>query len=867
MPKDLPRHARVVVVGGGIAGCGVAYYLAKLGWRDVTVLERKTVSGGTTWHAAGLVTQFRASRSLIEIARISVDLYSRLEAETGLPTGFRRPGSITVARTPGRMDEIRKIASLGRSFGIEIEPITPKRAGEMWPLMRTDDLVGALHIPRDGQTNPALTALAMARGAELQGVKIIENVQVTGFRKRHGSVAGVVTGRGEIGCEYVVLAAGMWSRELGLLAGVNVPQMAAEHMYLVTNPLPSGVPYEIPSLRDPDEQIYFRRDMEEQGAILMGGFETDAKPWGVRTGIGSEQSAVGQANSRTATPSPSRWGIGTPLPEGEEQRQGGEGEQSRDIPGDYHFGLLEPDWDHFKVFWENAIFRVPAIEEAGINRFYVSAESFTPDNKYILGEAPELKNFYVATGLNSTGISAGAGVGSLVAQWIVDGHPPMDLTDVDIRRFHGFENSPKFLLDRTVESVGTMYGMHWPNKQMTTARGVRRSAIHQRLAARGACFGVGGAGWERPNWYAPHGVEPKYRYSYQRQNWFQYSAAEHRSAREDVALFDQSSFAKFLLQGTQAERLLQTLCANDVDVPPGRVVYTAMLNPRGGIEADLTVTRLSEDSYLIVTGGATATRDFHWIKSHIPHGAHTYLTDVTSAYGVLGVMGPNSRALLQTLTDADMSNAAFPYMTSKELPLGYATVRASRVTYVGELGWELYVPTEFLPTVYEAIVTSGDDFALKHAGYHAMNSLRIEKGYRAWGLDITDQETPLEAGLGFAVAWDKPVEFIGKRALLHQRERPLRNRLAMLVLDSAEPVLWGDEPIYRDGALVGRTTSGWFCHTVGRSVAMGYITNHDGVTSEFIKTGAYEIEAASERHKAKASLQAPYDPKGERVRG
>ena len=817
MAKKLPTHAQVVIIGAGIVGCSVAYHLTKLGWKDVVLLERHKLTSGTTWHAAGLVTQLRNSRTLIEIARYAIDLYPRLEAETGQPTGFRQNGSITVARTEGRMDELKKIVSLGRAYGIEIEPISPGDAGEMWPLMRTEDLVGGVSIPKDGQTLPDKTALALAKGATDGGASVHEHVKVTGISASKGAVAIVSTDRGDIGCEIVVNCAGMWAREIGLMCGVKVPLHAAEHMYLVTNPM--AVPKELRSLRDPDEQIYFRRDKEEEGAILMGGFESVAKPWGMAG-----------------------------------------------IPEDYQFSLLEPDWEHFKIFWENAIHRVPSMESAGINRFYVSAESFTPDNRYLMGEAPELRNFYVAAGMNSTGIAAGPGVGKAMAEWIVEGHPTMDLTEVDIKRFHGFQNNARYLYDRTVEAVGLLYGMHWPQLQNETARSARRSPLHDRLAARGACFGVV-AGWERPNWYAPEGVEPKYEYSYYRQNWFPYSADEHRAVREAVGLFDQTSFAKFLLQGRDAEATAQRIFANDVAVPPGRVVYTAMLNERGGMEADLTVTRIAAESYMIVTGGAGATRDFAWIKEHIPDGAQAILTDVTSGYGVLGLMGPRSRELLARMTDADVSNDAFPFMTSREIAVGYATVRATRITYVGELGWELYVPIEFLVGVYDAIAGEGEDLGLRHAGYHAMDSLRIEKAYRAWGLDITDMDTPLEAGLRFAVGFDKVADFIGRDALMRQGEAGLKKRLAIFMLEDPEPLLLGNEPIYRDGALAGKTTSGSYGHTLGRSVGMGYVENENGVTSGHIRSGSYEIEVMAQRYRAKVRLTPPYDPRSERVRG
>ncbi len=816
LTDSIPDRARVVIIGGGIVGCSVAYYLTKQGWNDVVVLERKTIAGGSTWHAAGMVTQLRSTRTMIDINRVGVQLYSTLHEETGIPTGFRAFGSLTVTTTDGRMDELKRILSLGRCYGIEIHEITAEDAGTMWPLMRTEDLKGGIYIPKDGEAIPASAAMSVARGAEMGGTRIIENVQVTGVTQEAGAVTGVSTDRGDIECEVVVCAAGMWSRQLGLSAGVDIPLHAAEHMWLVTNKM--GIPEDIAGLRDPDEQIYFRRDAEEQGAILMGGFETTAKPWGDDA-----------------------------------------------IPEDYHFGLLEPDWEHFKVFWENAVHRVPAMGEAGINRFCVSAESFTPDNRYLMGESPDLRNFYLATGLNSTGIAAAPGVGKAVAEWIVAGEPTMDLWEVDIRRFHQFQNVKTYLHDRTVESVGTLYGMHWPHKQMETARGARKSPFHEKLAAMGACFGEVG-GWERPNWYAPPGVEPLYGYSFGRQNWFPYSAEEHRAVRESVGLFDQTSFAKFLLQGRDAERVAQTIFAGDMAVEPGSIVYTAMLNERGGFESDLTVTRTGDEEYLIVTAGSTARRDFGWIRKRVPDGAHAFLTDVSSGSAVLGLMGPNSRVLLSEITDADVSNEAFPYLTSRVIAIGYAPVRASRVTYVGELGWELYIPTEFAGHVFERIMEVAPKHGLLPAGFHAMETLRLEKAYRAWGHDICDVDTVVEAGLTFAVALNKGVNFIGRDAVLRQRDEGVTRRLAVFTLEDPEPLLLGNEPIWRDGQLVGRTTSGAFGHTLGVSVGMGYVEDEDEVTNQWVRGGAYELEVAAERFPAKVRLTAPYDRRGRRVR-
>ncbi len=815
MTNNIPKHTQVVIIGAGIAGCSVAYHLSKLGWNDVTVLEKGNISGGTTWHAAGMVTQLRNSRTLIDICRATIEIYSGITDETGIETGFRRNGSVSVAKTVGRMDEFKKIASLARSYGVDIRTITPKQAGEMWPIMRTDDLIGGLYIPKDGQIVPHLAAQALARGAELGGVKLVENVEVTDILKQNGVVKGVVTTKGQINCEYVVITAGMWSRTIGLKAGIKIPLMAAEHMYLVTKPM--DLPYDAEGLRDPDEQIYFRRDQEEKGAILMGGFEWVAKPW------------IDGPNFNSS------------------------------------FGLVEPDWDHFKGFWESAIYRVPSMANAGIDRLYVSGESFTPDNRYILGEAPEVKNIFLCTGLNSTGIAAGPGSGKALAEWIVNGYPTLDLWEVDPRRFHESQNTKKYLYERTVETVGSLYGMHWPHKQMETARMIRKSPFHDRIKEIGACFGEVGT-WERPNWFAPEGVDPVYEYSFGRQNWFKYSEIEHMSVRNTVGLFDQTSFSKFVVEGSGSTEILQQLCANDVDIPLGGVIYTSMLNERGGIEADLTVTRLAENQYLIVTGGAVGARDFGWIQSHIKEGTGVSLTDMTSSYSTLGLMGPFSRDLLSKITNADVSNESFPFMSSQKIEIGPVSVQATRITYVGELGWELYIPTESATMVFDIIKDSGAPYGLKMAGFHAMESLRMEKSYRAWGHDICDLDTPIEAGLGFVVSMDKPGGFIGKDALIEQVESGSNRRLAVFIIEDPTPISWGDEAIFRDGQIVGRTTSGAFGHTIGRSIAMGYIENSEGVDSEYIRSGSYEIEILSQKYSAKVQLKPPYDPKGLRVR-
>jgi 4-methylaminobutanoate oxidase (formaldehyde-forming) len=810
----LPGHTRVVIVGGGIIGTSVAYHLTKLGWRDVVLLEQGSVSGGTTWHAAGLVGQLRTSSNLTRLIRYSADLYGRLEAETGQATGWKRCGSLSVARTAERMVQLERNAALARSYGIEAEVISVKSAGERYPLMRTDDLAGAVWIPGDGKANPADITQALARGARAGGAAIHEGVRVTGVRLERGAVAGVETSEGLITTESVVNCAGMWARELGRLSGVTVPLHACEHMYIVTNPI-DGVTSDLPVMRDADGHIYFK---EEVAGLLMGGFDPWAKPWGMDG-----------------------------------------------IPDGFSFGTLPEDWDKFEILMQNAIQRVPALASAQVRLLMNGPESFTPDNYFILGEAAEVRRYYVGAGFCSGGIAAAGGAGRALAEWIVEDRPPMDLWQADIRRFAPFHGNPEFLRERASEGVGVHYFVAFPNREFETGRGLRLSPLYERLRDRRACFG-NKMGWERANWFAPEGVVPETGYSFGRQNWFPYVAAEHRACREAVAVFDQTSFSKFRLEGPDAEAALQRLCANDVAVAPGRMVYTGMLNERGGFESDLTVTRISADEYLIVTGSAQVTRDAHWIRRHIPDGARATLSDVTGAYAVLGVMGPRARDLLARLTRADLSNEAFPFATSRELWLGRAPVRASRITYVGELGWELYVPVEFATGVYDALHAAGGDLGLTDAGYYAVESLRVEKAYRAWGRELTTDDTPLEAGLGFAVRFDKAAPFIGRDALLAQRATPLGKRLVSFVLDDPEALPWGDEPIWCEGAIVGSTTSAAYGHTLGRAVAMGYVRREGGVDTAYLATARFEIEIAGDRFAARGGLRAPYDPDGRRIK-
>jgi glycine cleavage system T protein len=813
--QSVPSSADVVIIGGGIVGCSVAYHLAQRGCRDVLLLERRQITCGTTWHAAGLVGQLRATHNLTRLAQYTTELYERLERETGQATGFMQTGSIAVASNEARFEELRRGASMARSFGLEVQILSPASARERWPLLAADDLVGAVFLPKDGRTNPVDTTQALAKGARRGGVTILENVKATAIRTVGGRVTAVETEQGEVRAAKVVNCAGMWAREVGGWANVSVPLHAAEHFYIVTQPI-SGLTPGLPVLRDADACSYFK---EDAGKLLVGWFEPQAKPWG-----------------------------------------------TAGIPDGFAFDQLPADLTHIEPLFASAMHRVPILESAGVQVFFNGPESFTPDDRYLLGEAPETRGLYVAAGFNSIGIQSAGGAGKVLADWIVDGHPPFDLWDVDIRRCMPFQRNRRYLHDRTVESLGLLYAMHWPFRQPETARGVRKSVLHDRLSAAGACFGEV-AGFERANWFAPKGTEARYEYSYGRQNWFEASAAEHRAVREGVGLFDQSSFAKFVVKGADAASVLGRICANDVDVPVGRVVYTQWLNERGGIEADLTVTREAEDAYLIVTACASQTRDFSWLCRHLPEGARTVALDVSSAYAVLGLMGTRSRELLATLTDADLSTRAFPFGTSQVIDLGYARVRASRITYVGELGYELYIPTEFAQSVYDVIARAGGDFGLALAGYHAMNSLRMEKAYRHWGHDIGDEDTPLEAGLQFAVAWKKPGGFIGREALGEQRERGVRRLLVGLALERADRLLYHNEPIWRNGTLVGRITSGMYGHAVGASLGLGYVANGDApVDSAWIASGNYEVEVAAERVPARISLRPFYDPASERVK-
>ena len=811
MSHSLPSETKVVIVGGGIIGCSIAYHLTQLGWRDVVVLEQGQLGGGTTWHAAGLVGRLRTTNSMTRINKYSVELYAGLERETGHSVGWKQVGSIIVGRSEDRMVQLRRTAAMSERFGVEVQLIGPEAALEKWPLLRIDDVLGAAWLPHDGKVIPKEVAIALAKGAQNRGARIIENAQVRNVLTRDGRATGVETNLGTIKAEHVVLAGGMWTRELGLRCGVTIPLYPVEHHYVVTESLP-GAFDELPVGRDPDLCIYFRG---EGDAVMLGAFQNYSKAWMVDK-----------------------------------------------IPDKFSFQLLEPDWEKFSEPLRNGKHRIPALETAKFAKFVNGPESFTPDNNFIMGEAPGLRNLFVAAGFNSVGIASAGGAGKYLAEWMIEGQPTMDLWSVDIRRFLPWANNLPYLRERVTEVLGLHYQMAWPNREFETARGMLKSPLHERLAAQGACFGAKN-GWERPNWFARSGMKPQPEYSFGRQNWFDCHAAEHRAAREAVAIFDQTGFSKYLFKGRDVVAVLQRLCGNNVDAPIGQAVYTGLFNERGGFESDLTVIRQGAEEYLIITGSSQTLRDFDWITRNIRPGEHAALADVTRGLSVIGVMGPNARTLLARVTDADLSNEAFPFFSSQIISVGLATVRAVRVTYVGELGWELQVPIDQAAMAYDTLMAAGHDLGATNAGHYAINSLRLEKGYRAWGAELSPDDTPLEAGLGFAINWNKP--FLGRDALLKQKAEGLKRRLVTFVLEDPHPVLWGSEPIHRNGKPVGYTTSGSYGHTVGGGIGMGYVNDAGGVDEAFIRAGRYEINVSGRLCPARAHLRAPYDPQRTRI--
>ncbi|MGD9543803.1 MAG: FAD-dependent oxidoreductase [Methylocystis sp.] len=813
--SDLPGSAQIVVVGGGIVGCSVAYHLAKRGV-ETLLIERHQLTSGSTWHAAGLIGQLRTNANITRLLGYSVELYDRLEAETGYATGWRRNGGLRLACNADRWIEVKRQATSARSFGLDMQLLDAKEAQALWPLMNVDDVVGAAFLPTDGQANPSDITQALAKGARLAGAKLIEGVAVTDFVVEDARVRGVVTDRGVIACEKLVLCAGLWTAPLAARAGVPVPLSAVHHQYLVTEKI-DGVTSGLPTLRDPDRLTYYK---EEVGGLVMGGYEPNPVPWA-----------------------------------------------SGAVPEDFAFRLLEDDWDHFEPIMDLALGRVPALAEAGIKQMINGLESFTPDGNWMIGEAPEVRNFFVGAGFNAFGIASAGGAGMALAEWAADGEQPFDLWPVDIRRFGAPHRDPNWVRVRTLEAYARHYSIAWPFEEFTSGRPLRRSPLYDRLKAKGACFGEK-MGFERPNWFADlkAGEEPRDRYSFGRPGWFEAVGREHRACREAAALFDQTSFAKAVIVGRDAEAALSWIAANNVAKPPGAVAYTQLLNHKGGIECDLTITRLAKDRFYVVTGTAFGTHDFDWIRRSIPEGLDAALIDVTPANSVLALMGPRAREILQSCCDDDVSNAGFPFMTAREIHLAGAPVLAIRVTYVGELGWELHTPVDFAATVYDALCEAGASLGLVDAGYRAIESLRLEKGYRAWGSDIGPDHTPPMAGLGFAVKMKSGVPFQGKDALVAAAAAPLPRLLAGFTLDDPDTVLLGRETIYRNGQRVGWLSSGGYGYSIGKPIGYGYVRRDEGVDPSFVLSGDYQLEIAGERHPASVSLSPFYDPKGERIR-
>lgn len=811
---SLPTHARVVIIGGGVVGASVAYHLTERGWKDVVLLERRQLTSGTTWHAAGLIAQLRATANMTRLAKYSQELYGRLEAETGVATGFRRVGSITAALTTERMEEITRLAAMARAFGVEIEEIDTTEIGRRYSHLNLSGVVGGVWLPKDGQGDPTGITMALAKGARMRGATIAERTTVTGLTRTGDRVTHVHwdngTDQGTIACDMIVNCAGMWGREVGLMAGVTVPLQACEHFYIVTEPI-AGLG-ELPVLRVPDECTYYKQDA---GKMLIGAFEPTAKPWALDG-----------------------------------------------IPKDFEFGTLPEDVDHFEPILNAAVNRMPMLGEAGIRTFFNGPESFTPDNAYHLGLAPGAANVWVAAGFNSVGIQSAGGAGMALAHWMDTGEKPFDLGDVNIARAQPFQKNRRYLAERATEALGLLYADHFPYRQKATARGLRRTPFHAHLAAQGAVFGEL-AGWERANWYARPGQEREYRYSWKRQNFFDNVRDELMAVRTNVGLYDMSSFGKLRVEGRDAESFLNRVCGADLSVPVGRIVYTQFLNASGGIEADVTVTRLSETAYLVVTPAATRLADETWLRRAL-RDDHVVITDVTPAEGCLAVMGPRARDLMALVSPNDFGNAAFPYQTAQEIELGLGLARAHRVSYVGELGWEIYVTADMAAHAFETIHAAGHQLGLKLCGMHMMDCARIEKAFRHFGHDITSEDHVLEAGLGFAVTLTKPA-FTGRDAVLRKKEAGLDKRLLQFRLTDPDPLLYHNEPILRDGHIVGHLSSGAYGHFLGGAIGMGYVPAK-GDSAETLLASTWEIDVAGQRVPAQASLKPMHDPKGDRMR-
>lgn len=821
MSDKFPKHAQAVIIGGGVVGCSVAYHLAKLGYDDVVLLERKKLTSGTTWHAAGLVGQMRSSLNLTQMVKYSGNLYESLEAETGMATGYRRTGSVSLATNKERLTEFKRNASLAKVHGVDVQILTPNELKEKVGLFNLDDIVGGAWIPKDGRADPSNVAMALAKGAKNNGVKIFEDVKVTGINKEDGKVTGVKTDLGEIHSSVVVNCGGMWAREIGKMAGVSVPLHACEHFYVLTSSVPNLG--DMPVVRVPDESAYYK---EDTGKVLIGLFEPNAKPWG----------------------------------------QDG-------IPDDFCFDQIPDDLEHCMPYLELAMKRLPIIENLGIETLFNGPESFTPDDNFQIGESPELDNFYVAAGFNSIGIQAAGGAGKYLAEWIIGKEPPCDLWEVDIRRNEPFQNNKVYLASRVKETLGYLYDNHFPYHQYKTARGLRKTPLYQFFKDRGACFGEV-AGWERANWFVPIDllgkVEPEYEYSWGKQNWFKYQKIEQKAIRESVGMYEMSSYAKIRVKGSDAMDYLQMVCANDIDVPIGKIVYTQWLNNNGCIEADVTVTRLDLDDYLIISGTICLNRDMHWLRKNMPKDADCSLFDATSSEGCIAIMGPNSRKLLQSLTDTDLSNESFPFGSVQNFEIGMATVRAHRITYVGELGWELYFPIEFSNYVAELIDLNGEKFGLKQCGMHTVDSCRLEKAYRHFGHDITDEDHVIEAGLGFAVKLDKEPsrfgKFIGYDSVKTKKNSGPEMRIMQFLLANPDLMLYHNEPILKNGEIIGHLSSGSYSHTLGGAVGLGYVKCLPNQSDKEIMSADYAIEVEGVIEKASYSLRPMYDPLNKKIR-
>ena len=803
--------AEVIVIGGGIIGCSIAYHLTQLGVSDVIVLERKKLTSGTTWHAAGLVAQLRASQNMTRLARYSVELFADLARQTGQETGYQTTGSMTVALHAERLEELKRQATMANAFGVQCDLIGPEHVHQHWPGIETGDVCGGVLLPGDGQTNPVDTTLALAKGARRGGAHIFEDTKVDRLAIEHSAVIGVYLDDGTlIKAKQVVLAAGMWSRVFASQHNIHLPLHAAEHFYLVTEPLDTFSKMR-PTLRVPDEQVYYKYDA---GKLLLGCFELDAKPWGMDG-----------------------------------------------IPEDFCFDALPDDFAHFEPVLNKAIARFPELADAGINLFFNGPESFTPDDRYLLGPTPEAENLFVACGFNSIGIQSSGGAGKVLAEWMRQGKPPMDLWDVDVRRTFVFQSQSDFLYERTKESLGLLYDMHWPYRQYATGRNIRLSPLHDVTTAQGAVMGEL-AGWERPNWYALS--EPaRYEYTYGKPNWFDACQRECDALANDVALFDQSSYPIFYASGPEALQCLQYICANDLDVPVGKVVYTQWLNQDGGIEADVTITRTDHSKFMIVSACVSERRDWFWLIKHSAEFDCLITEDQDSA--IIGVMGPRSTELLRRICHDPLAVSDLAYYESTRLQTGDLTLRANRLSYVGERGYELYLPRSQATALWQRLWTAGQALNIHAAGFHAMNACRMEKGYRHWGDDIHDHITPLQAGLGFATSQDK-TSYIGKDTIDLQRGIQTR-RLVNLAIEGADaPFMLHDEPILRNGALVGLTTSAAWGHRVGKSLAMAEVSRSDGVTAAWLNEGQFEVEVALKRFPITVQLGAFYDPRGERMR-